>query len=169
MAHLRAVKQAAKLVLTDDNFASIKAAVEEGRGVFDNLTKFIVWIMPTNLGEALLLITAIFLGLPLPVVPVYFSVAPFITRAGAEAAALASLVATSGTATAAVALVGVVSVSRVVPVLAVGAVHVGQPEGRIASAAGLVAPYSSHVRNAGLFHLLPNQRRLHHAFGNGIV
>ena len=36
------------MVLTDDNFASIDAAVEEGRGVFDNLTKFIVWILPTN-------------------------------------------------------------------------------------------------------------------------
>ena len=62
-------KSAAAMVLTDDNFASIEAAVEEGRGVFDNLTKFIVWIMPTNLGEALLLITSIFFGLPLPALP----------------------------------------------------------------------------------------------------
>jgi len=62
-------KGAAAMVLLDDNFASIEAAVEEGRGVFDNITKFIVWILPTNLGEALLLITAIFLGLPLPVLP----------------------------------------------------------------------------------------------------
>ena len=62
-------KSAAAMVLTDDNFASIEAAVEEGRSVFDNLTKFIVWILPTNLGEALLLITAIFLGLPLPALP----------------------------------------------------------------------------------------------------
>lgn len=62
-------KGAAAMVLTDDNFASIVAAVEEGRGVFDNITKFIVWILPTNLGEALLLVTAIGLGLPLPVLP----------------------------------------------------------------------------------------------------
>ncbi len=62
-------KSAAAMVLMDDNFASIEAAVEEGRGVFDNITKFIVWILPTNLGEALLLITAIFLGLPLPALP----------------------------------------------------------------------------------------------------
>ena len=62
-------KSAAAMVLADDNFASIEAAVEEGRGVFDNLTKFIVWIIPTNLGEALLLLTAIAAGLPLPVVP----------------------------------------------------------------------------------------------------
>ncbi len=60
---------AAAMILTDDNFASIEAAVEEGRGVFDNLTKFLVWIIPTNLGEALMLLTAILLGLPLPLVP----------------------------------------------------------------------------------------------------
>ena len=62
-------KGAAAMILTDDNFASIEAAVEEGRGVFDNLTKFIVWIVPTNLGEALMLLTAIVLGLPLPLLP----------------------------------------------------------------------------------------------------
>ena len=45
-------KGAADMLLTDDNFASIEAAVEEGRGVFDNLTKFIVWTLPTNVGEA---------------------------------------------------------------------------------------------------------------------
>ena len=44
-------KGAADMMLTDDNFASIEAAVEEGRGVFDNLTKFIVWTLPTNVGE----------------------------------------------------------------------------------------------------------------------
>jgi cation-transporting ATPase F len=62
-------KSAAAMVLADDNFASIEAAVEEGRGVYDNLTKFILWIIPTNLGEALLLITAVVAGLPLPVLP----------------------------------------------------------------------------------------------------
>ncbi len=62
-------KGAASMVLMDDNFSSIEAAVEEGRGVFDNLIKFIVWILPTNLGEALLLIVAIGLGLPLPALP----------------------------------------------------------------------------------------------------
>lgn len=62
-------KSAAAMILTDDNFASIEAAVEEGRGVFDNLTKFIVWIIPTNLGEALILLAAIFFGLPLPLLP----------------------------------------------------------------------------------------------------
>jgi magnesium-transporting ATPase (P-type) len=62
-------KGAADMILTDDNFANIEAAVEEGRGVFDNLTKFIVWILPTNLGEAAMLITTILLGLPLPALP----------------------------------------------------------------------------------------------------
>ena len=62
-------KGAAAMILTDDNFASIEAAVEEGRGVYDNITKFIAWIIPTNLGEALMLVCAIILGLPLPLVP----------------------------------------------------------------------------------------------------
>ncbi len=63
-------KGAAAMILTDDNFASIKAAVEEGRGVFDNLTKFIVWTLPTNVGEAVVLLVAILLGTTLPMLPV---------------------------------------------------------------------------------------------------
>ncbi len=63
-------KEAADMVLTDDNFSSIEAAVEEGRGVFDNLTKFIVWTLPTNLGEGLVIMAAIFFGLTLPILPV---------------------------------------------------------------------------------------------------
>jgi magnesium-transporting ATPase (P-type) len=62
-------KAAADLVLADDNFESIEAAVEEGRGVFDNLVKFLAWIIPTNLSEALLLIVAMAMNLPLPVLP----------------------------------------------------------------------------------------------------
>jgi len=63
-------KEAADMILTDDNFASIEAAVEEGRGVFDNLTKFIVWTLPTNFGEGLVILTAIILGTSLPILPV---------------------------------------------------------------------------------------------------
>ncbi len=63
-------KEAADMVLTDDNFSSIEAAIEEGRGVFDNLTKFIVWTLPTNLGEGLVIMAAIFLGVTLPILPV---------------------------------------------------------------------------------------------------
>ncbi len=63
-------REASDMILTDDNFATIEAAVEEGRGVFDNLTKFIVWTLPTNLGEGLLIMLAIFLGIALPITPV---------------------------------------------------------------------------------------------------
>ncbi len=63
-------KEAADMVLTDDNFASIEAAVEEGRGIFDNLTKFIIWTLPTNLGEGLVILAAIFAGATLPILPV---------------------------------------------------------------------------------------------------
>jgi cation-transporting ATPase F len=63
-------KGAADIILADDNFASIEAAVEEGRAVFENLTKFIVWTLPTNVGEALILLSAISLGTTLPALPV---------------------------------------------------------------------------------------------------
>jgi len=62
-------KEAADMVLTDDNFASVEAAVEEGRGVFDNLVKFVTYALPTNLGQGLVLLTAIFAGLALPILP----------------------------------------------------------------------------------------------------
>jgi Ca2+-transporting ATPase len=63
-------KEAADMVLTDDNFATIEAAVEEGRGVFDNLTKIIAWTLPTNIGEGLILLAALILGVALPILPV---------------------------------------------------------------------------------------------------
>ncbi|MFD3001891.1 cation-transporting P-type ATPase [Pontibacter toksunensis] len=63
-------KEASDMVLTDDNFSSIEGAVEEGRSVFDNLTKFIVWTLPTNLGEGLIILVAVILGTQLPVQPV---------------------------------------------------------------------------------------------------
>ncbi len=63
-------KEEADMVLTDDNFASIEAAVEEGRGVFDNIKKFIVWTLPTNIGEGSVILLAILLGTALPVSPV---------------------------------------------------------------------------------------------------
>ncbi len=64
-------KEAADMVLTDDNFATIEAAVEEGRGVFDNLTKIIVWTIPTNIGEGLIIMLAILAGVALPILPVH--------------------------------------------------------------------------------------------------
>ena len=63
-------KEAGDIVLTDDNFASIEAAVEEGRRIFDNITKFIVWTLPTNIGEGLLILTALVAGATLPILPV---------------------------------------------------------------------------------------------------
>jgi potassium/sodium efflux P-type ATPase len=65
-----AAKEAAELVLADDNFASIVAAVREGRTVYDNLTKTVAWALPTNFGEAMTIVAAILAGLPLPVTPV---------------------------------------------------------------------------------------------------
>ena len=65
-----AAKEAAEMVLADDNFASIVAAVREGRTVYDNLKKVIVWTLPTNMGEALTIVAAIMLGLTLPITAV---------------------------------------------------------------------------------------------------
>lgn len=65
-----AAKEAADLVLADDNFASIAAAVREGRTVYDNLKKVISFELPTSAGEALVLVLALLLGLALPVTPV---------------------------------------------------------------------------------------------------
>ncbi len=64
-----AAKEAAELVLADDNFASIVAAVREGRTVYDNLTKVISFILPVNGGEATSLVMALLLGLTLPIAP----------------------------------------------------------------------------------------------------
>jgi magnesium-transporting ATPase (P-type) len=65
-----AAKEAAELVLADDNFASIVAAVREGRTVYDNLKKVISWTLPTNAGEAMTIIVALLLGMTLPVTPI---------------------------------------------------------------------------------------------------
>src|SRR5690606_38523466 len=62
-----AAKEASELVLADDNFASIAAAVKEGRTVYDNLTKVITWTLPTNGGEASTLMFALFMGMTLPI------------------------------------------------------------------------------------------------------
>jgi len=62
-------KEAADMILTDDDFASIEEAVEEGRGVFDNLSKFISWILPTSAGLALIILVAIVWGVALPLLP----------------------------------------------------------------------------------------------------
>jgi magnesium-transporting ATPase (P-type) len=63
-------KEAADIVLADDNFATIEAAVEEGRGVYDNLVKYILWTLPTNLGEGIVILVAFALSIALPILPV---------------------------------------------------------------------------------------------------
>ncbi len=65
-----AAKEAAEMVLADDNFASLAHAVEEGRTVYDNLKKSILFILPTNGGQALTIIAAVMLGGALPITPV---------------------------------------------------------------------------------------------------
>ncbi len=65
-----AAKEAAELVLADDNFASITAAVREGRTVYDNIKKVISWTLPTNAGEAMTIIVALLLGMNLPITAV---------------------------------------------------------------------------------------------------
>ncbi|HSH07653.1 MAG TPA: cation-transporting P-type ATPase [Burkholderiales bacterium] len=65
-----AAKEAAEMVLADDNFASIEHAVEEGRTIYDNLRKALIFILPTNGGEASTLLVAILFGFTLPISPV---------------------------------------------------------------------------------------------------
>ncbi len=65
-----AAKEASEMVLADDNFASIAHAVEEGRTVYDNLKKAILYLLPTNGGQAFTIVIAVMLGLTLPVTPV---------------------------------------------------------------------------------------------------
>lgn len=62
-----AAKEASELVLADDNFASIAAAVREGRTVYDNIKKVISWTLPTNAGEAMTIMVALLAGMALPV------------------------------------------------------------------------------------------------------
>ena len=63
-------KEAADMVVTDDNFASIAAAVEEGRAVFDNIRKAVFYLLSCNMSEVLLMLLATLFGFPLPLLPV---------------------------------------------------------------------------------------------------
>jgi Ca2+-transporting ATPase len=62
-------KQAAEMVLLDDNFATIVAAIEQGRIVYDNIRKFVKYTMSSNTGEVLVMTLGVLLGLPLPLLP----------------------------------------------------------------------------------------------------
>lgn len=63
-------KEAASLILMDDNFRTIKAAIKEGRMIYDNIRKFIRYLLASNVGEILVVLLAMLLGYPLPLVPV---------------------------------------------------------------------------------------------------
>lgn len=63
-------KEAADMILTDDNFATIVSAIKEGRMIFDNIRKFIKYLLACNLGEILMMGAAAFVGMPLPLIPV---------------------------------------------------------------------------------------------------
>jgi Ca2+-transporting ATPase len=64
-------RQAADMILTDDNFATIVAAVEEGRGIYDNIRKTLQYLLAGNTGELLLMTTAVIVGLPMPLLPIH--------------------------------------------------------------------------------------------------
>ncbi|WP_284139896.1 calcium-translocating P-type ATPase, SERCA-type [Virgibacillus sp. LDC-1] len=63
-------KEASSLILMDDNFATIKAAINEGRNIYENIRKFIRYLLASNVGEILVMLFAMLLALPLPLVPV---------------------------------------------------------------------------------------------------
>lgn len=64
-------KEAADLILTDDNFSTIVAAVEEGRGIYDNIQKTLQYLLSGNTGELLLVATCVVIGLPMPLLPIH--------------------------------------------------------------------------------------------------
>lgn len=64
-------KEVSDMVITDDNFASIVAAVEEGRGIYDNIKKFIHYLLSCNAGEILVMFIASLVGLPAPLLPIH--------------------------------------------------------------------------------------------------
>ncbi|MCX7568414.1 calcium-transporting P-type ATPase, PMR1-type [Tumebacillus sp. DT12] len=63
-------KDASALILSDDNFATIVAAIEEGRSIYDNIRKFVRYLLASNVGEIVTMFLAMLMGLPLPLVPI---------------------------------------------------------------------------------------------------
>src|SRR5699024_12488516 len=63
-------KEASSLILSDDNFATIKSAIKEGRNIYENIRKFIRYLLASNVGEILAMLFAMMFALPIPLVPV---------------------------------------------------------------------------------------------------
>ncbi len=64
-------KEVSDMVITDDNFASIVAAIEEGRGIYDNIKKFVHYLLSCNAGEILVMFASSLIGLPIPLLPIH--------------------------------------------------------------------------------------------------
>ena len=64
-------KEVSDMVVTDDNFASIVAAVEEGRGIYDNIRKFVHYLLSCNTGEILVMLVSSLIGMPTPLLPIH--------------------------------------------------------------------------------------------------
>jgi Ca2+-transporting ATPase len=71
IAGTEVTKQAADMIITDDNFATIVAAVEEGRGIYDNIRKTLQYLLAGNTGELLLMTVCVVVGLPTPLLPIH--------------------------------------------------------------------------------------------------
>jgi len=82
-------KGAADIIITDDNFASIVAAVEEGRGIYDNIAKTLAYLLSGNTGELIVMLSAVLLGWPLPLLPLHLLWINLVTD-GLPALALAT-------------------------------------------------------------------------------
>jgi Ca2+-transporting ATPase len=82
-------KQAADIIITDDNFASIVAAVEEGRGIYDNIAKTLAYLLAGNAGELIVMLIAVLVGWPLPLLPLHLLWINLVTD-GLPALALAT-------------------------------------------------------------------------------